>query len=74
MKRIFTCISIALLLLVVGQGLFAATTYKEAPALAAQVKAGKLPAVAKRLPQNPLVVKPDKIGTYGGTWRMGMTS
>jgi peptide/nickel transport system substrate-binding protein len=44
--------------------------YKEAPALAEQVKAGKLPAVEARLPQNPLVVPVvDKVGEYGGTWR-----
>ena len=30
--------------------------YKEPPALAEQVKAGKLPAVDQRLPENPLVV------------------
>lgn len=47
---------------------------KEAPALAEQVKAGKLPALAKRLPENPLVVTPtDSPGVYGGTWRMGIT-
>ncbi len=45
--------------------------YKEAPMLAEQVKAGKLPAVDARLPKNPMVVKPwDKVGKYGGTWRM----
>lgn len=44
--------------------------YKEAPTLAEQVKAGKLPAVEARLPQNPLVVPvDDKVGEYGGTWR-----
>ena len=44
--------------------------YKEAPTLAEQVKAGKLPAVEARLPQNPLVVPVvDKAGEYGGVWR-----
>src|SRR5215471_8149105 len=44
--------------------------YKESPLLAEQVKAGKLPAVDQRLPQNPLVVPVvDKVGEYGGTWR-----
>src|SRR5262245_12785139 len=44
--------------------------YKEAPVLAEQVKAGKLPAVDARLPQNPLVVPVvDKVGEYGGLWR-----
>jgi len=47
--------------------------YKEAPALAEQVKAGKLPPVADRLPTNPMVIKPnDSIGQYGGRWRSGL--
>ena len=47
---------------------------KEAPQLAALVKAGKLPAVAERVGQDPLVIKPlHEIGTYGGTWRGGFT-
>jgi peptide/nickel transport system substrate-binding protein len=45
--------------------------YKEAPALAEQVKAGKLPPVDKRLPDNPLVVPGDQVGQYGGVWRRG---
>ena len=48
-----------------------AMKYKEAPALAAMVKAGKLPPVEKRLPDNPLVVPGDEIGQYGGVWRRG---
>ncbi len=44
--------------------------YKEAPALAEQVKAGKLPPVDARLPEQPLVVPTvEKIGEYGGVWR-----
>jgi len=44
--------------------------YNEAPALAAQVKAGTLPAVASRLPEQPLVVPVvERVGTYGGIWR-----
>ena len=47
---------------------------KEAPQLAALVKAGKLPPVAERIGQDPLVIKPlREIGTYGGTWRGGFT-
>lgn len=49
-----------------------APKYSEAPALAAMVKAGTLPAVDKRLPDNPLVVEATETGVYGGTWRMGM--
>ena len=44
--------------------------YQEAPALAEQVKAGKLPPVEQRLPEQPLVVPVvEKIGEYGGVWR-----
>jgi len=44
--------------------------FQEAPDLAEQVKAGQLPPVAQRLPQEPLVLAPlHRIGTYGGTWR-----
>jgi peptide/nickel transport system substrate-binding protein len=44
--------------------------YHEAPALAEQVKAGKLPPVEQRLPEQPLVVPVvERIGEYGGLWR-----
>lgn len=40
---------------------------KEAPMLAELVKAGKLPPLKERLPENPLVVEPvDNLGEYGG--------
>src|SRR5438552_4189656 len=51
-------------------------TFKEAPALAEQVKAGKLPAVDKRLPEPSqlFVVKPlREVGKYGGNWRRAFT-
>ena len=49
-------------------------SFKEAPALADLVKAGKLPPVAERVGQDPLVIKPlREIGKYGGTWRRGFT-
>jgi len=45
-----------------------ASKYKESPALADMVKAGKLPAVDKRLPETPLTTAPvEKVGKYGGT-------
>jgi peptide/nickel transport system substrate-binding protein len=48
--------------------------FKEAPQLADLVKAGKLPPVAERIGQDPLVIKPvHEIGKYGGTWRRGFT-
>ena len=47
-------------------------TFQEAPALSEQVKAGKLPPVAERIPQEPMVLKPLRsVGKYGGTWRRG---
>ena len=74
-----TVLAIALAVGVVA-GLAAATDvawaqgkYKEAPALTEQVKAGKLPPVDKRLPDNPLVVPGDQVGQYGGVWRRGFT-
>ena len=46
--------------------------FSEAPALAELVKAGKLPPVESRVPQEPMVIKPLRsVGKYGGTWRRG---
>ncbi|MDO8476653.1 MAG: hypothetical protein Q7W02_10785 [Candidatus Rokubacteria bacterium] len=53
-----------------GDTAFAQSKYKEAPILAEQVKAGKLPAVDQRLPSEPLVVPTvERTGQYGGVWR-----
>ncbi|MGN6700671.1 MAG: ABC transporter substrate-binding protein, partial [Thermomicrobiales bacterium] len=42
------------------------TNFKDAPGLADQVKSGKLPPVAQRLPKNPLVITPvEQVGKYG---------
>jgi peptide/nickel transport system substrate-binding protein len=44
--------------------------YHEAPSLAEQVKAGKLPPVEQRLPEQPLQVPVvERVGEYGGVWR-----
>src|SRR5215216_5157656 len=51
-------------------------SFKEAPTLAEQVKAGKLPSLDKRLPEPSqlFVVKPlREIGKYGGNWRRAFT-
>ena len=49
-------------------------SFNESPQLAALVKAGKLPPVAERIGQDPLVIKPlHEIGKYGGVWRGGFT-
>jgi peptide/nickel transport system substrate-binding protein len=45
---------------------------KEAPALAKLVADGKLPALAQRLPANPMVVQAEKVGAYGGALRRGL--
>ncbi|MEE9148170.1 MAG: hypothetical protein V3U27_12315, partial [Candidatus Tectomicrobia bacterium] len=49
-------------------------TFNEAPQLAELVKQGKLPPVAERIGQDPLVIKPvHGIGKYGGIWRRGFS-
>src|ERR1051326_2052101 len=46
--------------------------FQEAPELAELVRQGKLPPVAQRLPDEPLVLKPlNSVGKYGGVWRRG---
>src|SRR6266480_1329174 len=43
----------------------------EAPQLAEKVKAGTLPPVRDRLPKTPMLINPvERVGEYGGTWRM----
>ncbi len=43
----------------------------ESPKITALVASGKLPALAARLPDKPLVVTPYEVpGYYGGTWKM----
>jgi peptide/nickel transport system substrate-binding protein len=59
---------------------FAQKKYNEAPMLTELVKAGKLPPIEERLPEDPLVVGPGvllpkgdldfEIGQYGGTMRL----
>jgi peptide/nickel transport system substrate-binding protein len=52
-------------------GLALAQPYGEAPMLAERVESGELPPVEERLPVNPLVVDvEERIGDYGGTWRL----
>lgn len=49
-------------------------SFHEAPMLAEQVKAGKLPPVEQRIPAEPMVWQPlNEIGKYGGTWRRAFT-
>src|SRR5437899_13053199 len=61
---------IALLMMLIGTATAQPTKFHEAPVLAEQVKAGKLPPVDKRLPADPLVVPvAERTGQYGGVWR-----
>ncbi|MFH1981806.1 MAG: ABC transporter substrate-binding protein [Pseudomonadota bacterium] len=47
--------------------------YSQAPELAEQVQAGRLPMIDERLPLNPLVIQPlERVGVFGGTWHLGM--
>lgn len=65
-------VSAAIVTVALSAGLFPtwAADYKQAPALEEQVKAGTLPAVAERLPENPFVeTMVDGVGKYGGTLR-----
>jgi peptide/nickel transport system substrate-binding protein len=63
----------ALSLLLTLSGASFAAEYKEAPGLSELVKGGKLPPVAQRLPEKPLVLSPvEKTGKYGGTWRQAL--
>ncbi len=49
-------------------------SFQEAPMLSAEVKAGKLQPLEKRLPPSPVVIDPtEKVGEYGGTWRRAYT-
>jgi peptide/nickel transport system substrate-binding protein len=77
MKKLLLIGLLALLsftFLVGNQTVLAQAKYKEAPLLAELVKAGKLPPVEQRLPEEPLIVKPvASIGQYGGTWHRAFT-
>lgn len=45
----------------------------ESPMLEALVSSGELPALAERIPANPLVVTPvDRVGDYGGNWHSAL--
>ena len=75
MQDIMRRSALAGLAVAMGAGLWsgsatAQTTYKESPALAELVRAGRLPSVDKRLPEQPLVVPVvERAGDYGGVWR-----
>ena len=58
----------------IDPAILSSRTFGEAPILAKLVAEGKLPPVAERLPDNPLIVVPvEEIGQYGGTLRRALT-
>ena len=68
--RFAAAMAIAILLAGGSSALAQSGKYKESPLLTEQVKAGKLPPVDARLPEDPLVVPVvEKTGEYGGVWR-----
>ncbi|WP_316860352.1 ABC transporter substrate-binding protein [uncultured Cohaesibacter sp.] len=72
MTRKSLLLSVALAGSMIASGAFASgqcTAYNESPILKDAVASGALPAVADRLPSEPLVIKAKEIGTYGGTLR-----
>lgn len=69
-NRQFQIHLIASMVLALVAGLATAQPYQESPELASRVAAGELPAVAERLPTNPLVQQMESIGRYGGTLRI----
>lgn len=72
-KKLWLSITLVGLFLVLA-GIAGAMEYKEAPMLADMVKAGEIPPLEERLPEEPLVVPVvDSIGQYGGTWHRAFT-
>ena len=73
MTRYLLALFAAPLLVLAATGAAAQSKFIEPPALEEEVKSGKLPPVAKRLPENPLLVKLPagaQPGQYGGTLNM----
>lgn len=71
--RVASHLAIALALGAFAVPASAQMTFKEAPALATQVRENRLPAVAERIGQDPEVVTPrDGVGRYGGQLRFGL--
>lgn len=71
--RVASHLAIALALGAFALPASAQMTFKEAPALATQVRENRLPAVAERVGQEPEVVTPrEGVGRYGGQLRFGL--
>ncbi len=71
LKHFTFVIAVAMAILLVRTDTAGAVEFGEAPVLSQKVKNGILPPVKDRLPTTPMIVSPnDRIGTYGGTWKM----
>lgn len=75
MKQHTISLVVALTALLTSFGTARAIEFGEAPELAKQVADGTLPPVKDRLPTTPMIVTPnDRLGVYGGTWKMAQRS
>jgi len=72
-RRWLVAVVLALAIATVSVAAAQPSSYQEAPEFASMVESGELPPVEERLPEQPRVIEPvERIGTYGGTWRMGL--
>ena len=74
MKKLLSLALVVLMVLSLCPAMAETAAYTEAPALAAKVEAGELPAVADRLPAEPAVLEVEEVGQYGGTLRQAVMS
>ena len=72
-RKLMSCVSVLLGLVLMAPGIWAQMQYQESPALAAMVQEGTLPAVQERLPAEPMVIQTvEEVGQYGGRWTFGI--
>ena len=72
-RKLMSCVAVLLGLFLAAPGIWAQMQYQEAPALAAMVQEGTLPAVQERLPAEPMVIQTvEEVGQYGGRWTFGI--
>ena len=72
-RKLMSCVAVLLGLVLAAPGIWAQMQYQEAPALAAMVQEGTLPAVQERLPAEPMVIQTvEEVGQYGGRWTFGI--
>ncbi len=72
-RKLMSGMAVLLGLVLTAPGIRAQMQYQEAPALAAMVQEGTLPAVQERLPAEPMVIQTvEEVGRYGGRWTFGI--